>query len=494
MKKYSLMIMAGLVLGVGACNTDPVSNLNQVTPGSDHGSMNSLFEGMLYFTRLSLGNQIIMFSSFSRDAMNFTTTDNEFITMWGGDGTAISSSRFYGTTNWSNWFAAVRQAQILLGKLPSAAPAYSAGDIAKWKGIIYTLEAYSYMNAEYTKDTLGLPYAGPLGDPNTPAPILCARDAWKQIVALLDSGETQLNVDQSPGLPVPLPKGFAAVSGQASPSNVPGSFAALNRALAAKANLELAYAVARSPGGTPPTPTSPGSPDIAALTRADSAMRASALYDSTAISTSTAGDFSEALGVYQDFSGASGDIPNGFQGAYLTTAYVLNETLADIEPGDHRLGKLITSPGGAPGTPYAPNVASTLTYGMYQTPSSPMPIIRNEELHLIEAQIQLGLGNIQGAVNSINSVRQQVGGLTPISNTQTYFTLRNQILHELRASTMGEPNGDRVHAIRDYGMAAVVDTTWTLHPNPGPDLHSTVEPFSVNDQTARGGNTAYVCP
>jgi hypothetical protein len=496
MKKYLLTIMAGLVLGVGACNTNPVANLNQVTPGRDHESYNELLEGVLYLTRLNLGNQVIMFSSFSRDAMNFTTTDNEFITMWGGDGTAISSSRFYGTTNWTNWFTAVRQAQLLLSKLPNAAPAYSAGDIAKWKGIIYTIEAYAYMNAEATKDTLGLPYNGPLGDVNTPAPILCARDAWKAIVALLDSGETQLNVDPSAGLPLPLPSGFNAVSAQASPSTTAGSFAALNRALAAKANLELAYAIARSPGGTPPTATTTGSPDAAALIRADSALHASALYNPGALGAPAPGDFSEALAVYQNFSGASGDIPNGYQGPYLTTDFVLNEALTDIEAGDNRLAKLITTPNNQlAGTPYAPNVASAMRFGMYQTPNSPMPIIRNEELNLFEAQIRLGLNDIPGAVNAINAVRTKVAGLAPISLAgQTYFTVRDQILHELRASNMGEPNGDRVAAIRDYGVATVVLTTWNTHPNPGPDLHTTVEPFALPDITTRGGNTSYVCP
>ena len=488
MKKYSLMIMAGLmVLGAGACSTDPVSNLNQVKPGTDHESNNELFEGVLYYTRLQLGNQVIMFSSFSRDAMNFTTTDNEFITMWGGDATPISNSRFYGTANWTNWFTAIRQSQQLLAALPNAVPAYSAGDLAKWKGIVYTIEAYAYMNAQYTKDTLGLPYNGPLGDVNTPAPILCARDAWKAIVALLDSGETQLNVDQSPGLPLPLPSGFAAVSAQASPSTTPGSFAAFNRALAAKANLELAYAIARSPGGTPPTPTAVGSPDAAALTRADSALHASALYSSTNLTPPVAGGFNDALAVYEDFSGQSGDLPNQYLLQYGTTYYVLKEAVADFDPADKRLVKIIPAAGAA-GTGYA-SAASPMTVGMYPSSSSPMPIIRNEELNLFEAEIRLGLGDIPGAINAINAVRVNVGGLPALSATgQTYMSVRNQILKELRASTIAEPSGDRVAALRDYGLPAVADTTWGAK-----DTHATVEPLSSADIEGRP-NSHYTCP
>jgi hypothetical protein len=99
-----------------------------------------------------------------------------------------------------------------------------------------------------------------------------------------------------------------------------------------------------------------------------------------------------------------------------------------------------------------------------------------------------------GAVNAINAVRVNVGGLPAIPSVgQTYFTLRNQILHELRASTMGEPNGDRVAAIRDYGMPTVADTTWDHVAKQGPDTHATVEPFPTSDITSRGGNTSYVC-
>jgi starch-binding outer membrane protein, SusD/RagB family len=493
MKRIPMAIIAAAATFAAACSTDPVSNLNQVTPGNNAASYQELFEGLLYLTRLDYGTRVTMLSSFSRDAGNFTTTDNRFVLMWLGDGTPISNSTFYGTANIANQFTAIRQAQTLLASLPSAVPAYSASDMAKWKGMIYTIEALAYMNAEVTKDTLGLPVAGPFeANPNIPAPILCSRDAWEYIVALLDSAETQLNnAGTSAGLPVPLPSGFAAAGSQASPSTTLGAFAAFNRALAAKANLELAYAIARSPGGTPPTPTTTGSPDHNALTRADSALHASALYDPAALAPPTPGDFTEQLAVYHNFSGASGDIANAIQ-AELPTFYILKEAMADIEPNDKRLAKIILSPDGAAGTAYA-SVASLYTVGMYQSPSSPMPIIRNEELNLLEAQIRLGLGDIPGAVTAINNVRQNVGGLAPVNPT-TYTAVRDQILHEERASLIAEPGGDRVSAIRDYGLPAVVDTTWTQTPNPGPDLHTTVEPFPTSDATARNENTSYTCP
>jgi len=59
---------------------------------------------------------------------------------------------------------------------------------------------------------------------------------------------------------------------------------------------------------------------------------------------------------------------------------------------------------------------------------------------------------------------------------------------------LGEPNGDRVSAIRDYGMPTVADTTWDHVAKQGPDTHATVEPFPVTDVQVRGGNTSYTCP
>jgi len=424
---------------------------------------------------------------FSRNAANFTTTDSRYITMWLGDGTPIDNSSFYGVTNWAGQFTTARQILSIRSDLPHATPAYSANDLAKLTGVLQTISALSFMYAAETRDTLGVPIAGvSSGNPNVPAPILCTRDAWQYIVTLLDSGFNNLNVDTSAGLPTALVPGMASVSQRASPSTVAGSFASFNRALAAKAGLELAYAIARSPGGTPPTPASSGSPDLGALTRADSALHASALYNTTALAPPAAGDFAEALAVYHSFSGASGDIASPMQ-ALEPTYYVLNEAIADIDPADRRLAKLIVSPFGAAGTSFN-SVASAFTLSMYQSATSPMPIIRNEQLNLIEAQIRLGLGDLAGAVQAINTVRSAVGGLPPV-NPVSYVAVRNQLLKELRASLIGEPGGDRTIAIRNYGLAAVADTTWGAS-----DTHATVQPLPISEVDSRNGNTAYTCP
>jgi hypothetical protein len=490
--RYPLIAIAGLAAAAVGCSTDPVSNLNQVVPGFSHDAFASRFGGVMYMQKFDFGTRTNAMDSFSRAAANFVITDPRSITEWLGNGTDIESSTFYATSNWLTQFVAIRNASGLLADLPHATPAYSTGDLAKFKGILYTIEALSYMYAAETKDTLGVPVQGPLvSDPTVAQPILCTKDTWKFIVALLDSGLKELDTDKSSGLPLTLDAGFSAVSGQASPSTAAGSFAAFNRALAVRANLELAYAIARSPGGTAPTLTTSGSPDAAALNRADSALHATSLYSTAALAAPKAGEFTEALAVYHVFSGQSGDIANPVQ-AIIPTYYLLTEAVNAIDPADLRRNKF--KPNATPAVTSFNIVASPLTYGMYPAPTSPVPIIRNEELHLYGAQIRLGLGDFAGAVQEINNVRTNVGGLPPVANPNTYVGVRDLILRELLASTSGEPSGDRVSAIRDYAVQTQTDTTWDHVLNQGPDTRATVQPFPIADQTARNGNTAYTCP
>jgi len=106
---------------------------------------------------------------------------------------------------------------------------------------------------------------------------------------------------------------------------------------------------------------------------------------------------------------------------------------------------------------------------------------------LIDAAIQLGLGNNATAVSLINAVRSAAGApaVTPVG----YVAIRDQILHEFRASNIFESGEDRTIMIRNYGLETQDLTTWG-----STDLHTTVEPIPVGESSARNGNIAYACP
>jgi hypothetical protein len=479
------LLSVGIVVALSACDTPTVPNYASPNPDvTTRTGLQTLVTGLFGGTRNDLVWIITEMASFARDAGNFTNTDPRFITEFLGDGTPVGNSDF-GVFGWNNQFQMVHTADSILAALPGvkSPTAYSAGERAQITGVVLTIKALNYMYLAEQRDTSGVPIGGDkLNDLGTPAPILCNKDVWAAIVAILDSGNAALTIDPSDPLAISLPAGFSGVSATAA------SFSAFNRALAGKANLELAYAIARSSAGTAPTPTSAGSPDHNALLRADSAIAASALYQPSALTTPTAGPFSDPLAVYHTFSGTSGDLVNPVNGE-IGTLRMMREFTASVDTANDQRwkAKFVKNNAGPEQQGYV-SVADSFIVAFYPSVSSPIPIVRNEELVLVRAQIRLGLGDLPGAWTLINDVRTQVGGLPAEAVSTDYSTTRDALMREQRISTVLESSSDRAIAIRMYGLAAVADVTWGSN-----DTHATLMPVPNTELSGRPSATP-LCP
>jgi hypothetical protein len=488
--RSALAAVVGLVLCAG-CEQATVPNYASPNPDvATQQGFQTLVTGLFGGARIDLFSIVTEFAAFARDAGNFTNAEPRYITQLLGDGQPISNSEF-GAAGWNNQFQMVRTADSILRALPDVRSpvAYTAGQQAQIAGVIRTIKALDWMYLAEQRDTSGVPLNGDqLNDVGAPAPILCNRDVWIAIVALLDSANIELNVDQTGPLPIILPPGFAAVSATAGPSTTAGAFAAFNRALAGKANLELAYAIARSNAATTPTPTSAGVPDHAALLRADSALTASALYQPAALAPPAQGSFSDPLAVYHSFSGSAGDLPNPINGE-IGTLRILSEFVAAVDTAHDRRwkNKFMVNPAQAQLTAYS-SVSAPFIVDFYSSVGSPIPIVRNEELVLWRAQVRLGLADLSGAWSLINTVRTQAGGLAAEPATADYVSTRDALLSEQRISTVLESSGDRAISIRMYGLATVADTTWGAA-----DTHATLLPIPVTELAGRSSATP-VCP
>jgi hypothetical protein len=465
--------------------------------------------GLLGAFRIDMGNVTIVLSAgYARDGAVFTNTEPRTVEYPLGVAVTPTTSG----SVWAQEYQNIRQAQQILAAIPNVSPAYANDEVAALTGVVQTMQAYAYMVMAEAHDTLGFAILPASLTSSQQAPAVCMKDAWQYVIALLDSANTQLVSAGATAPPIKLPTGMKGVGATSGPGHVAGSFASFNRALAVKANLEYAYALARSTAGHAPTPTTPGVPDPAAIARALALLDSTAMFNASGIllTPTTPGGFTpNATTVTHDFSGASGDVVNPIQGQIGTEAQ-LNDFVADVDTvNDLRFkAKFIINPNPVQqqvynavaneccvgGKPYS------WLYYMSPSPGSSIPIIRSEGLTLIAAQIHLAMGDLAGAVALVNQVRTVVGGLPAGAPTLDYVHVRDFLMKEQRISMTWEASADRTIAIRMYGLAAVADTTWGTvgHPNEDAnvntgDTHTTVYPIPVAEINGRGGAWTTTC-
>jgi hypothetical protein len=478
MRRILLLSLAGAAL-VG-CKDSNVPFLTAPTsiPNSPAGIQNAV-SGLLSGSRNDIGGYMVDAAAFARDGGNYTNTEPRFVTYELGL-LPITSAW---ASQWAFSYANILQAHQIIAAVPQVAPAFSTTQTAALTGLVQTIEAYNYMIVAEDHDSLGLAILPAQTTGTTPPPAVCFKDGWKYITALLDSGNASLVAAGGASLPVVLPDGFNAVSGTAS------NFISFNRALAGKAYLEYAYAIARSAGGVRPTPSTPGSPDLTALLAADTALAHTSLLNPGALTIAQGGGFKpDAYSVMHNFSGKSGDVVNPMNSLFGTFR-ILNTipSSQDIVNDARWLAKFAATSNPPQQQPYAGPV-STYLYTMYASTDAYIPIVRNEELTLVQAQVELGLGHYAAAATLINDVRTKVGNLTAATITPDYVHTRDALLHEQQISTAVEASGDRMIATRMYNLAAQLDTTWGTK-----DLHTTVTPIPFSETTARGGSFNTTC-
>ena len=159
-------------------------------------------------------------------------------------------------------------------------------------------------------------------------------------------------------------------------------------------------------------------------------------------------------GVYQVFSQASGDLANL---ASMPYTYILAH--AHVDQG------VKTKPDGTPDnrfltkvravTPLGPNspalgIRSGWQYTIYPTLTSPMPIIRNEELILLRAEAEYFTGATAAALADINIIRTQSGGLAPRGAFTSDDDFISELLYNRRESLAFE--GHRWIDVRRFGL------------------------------------------
>jgi hypothetical protein len=157
------------------------------------------------------------------------------------------------------------------------------------------------------------------------------------------------------------------------------------------------------------------------------------------------------LGVYHAFGTGSGDTQNVLNDPdiFVHPAVVAQaEKQADGKLDDRVVRKVKD----APEERKWQDVSSKYVFAHYPTATSPLPIIRNEELILLRAEAHIGLGtpaDEKAALDDLNLIRARSGKLAALAEDLSGQALVNALLNERRYSLLFE-GGHRWIDMRRY--------------------------------------------
>ncbi len=388
-----------------------LSELQNLADGSESGMRDAL---NFYYDDLNV---------IGREYYRFSTSDPRFTSdLLGKSNAVLDNNTFYITNPFAARYRVVRNTNILIDALTNTKVPIT--DAQRKAGIAYakTIQAYELLSVFNLLYNNGVRVD--VKNPDKLGPFLNLQQSLDAILSLLNEANVDLK-NNTADLPFSTTL-FAKNAAQ---------FSKFNRALAARV----------------------------AIYKQDWTTANTALAESF---LDVNGDFN--TGVYHLFSAAGGDQLNPlfFPRNASGEARVAHPSFfTDADAGDKRLSKVaLRSSNG-----FQDGLQSNYDFYLYKTNTDPVPIIRNEELILILAEVKAQTGNTTEAVNAINKIRN-TAGLVNYPGATDKNSLITEILKQRRYSLFGE--GHRWIDLRRYGLLNQLpvdrtgDDVWQQFPIP----------------------------
>lgn len=335
-----------------------------------------------------------------RESYNFDTADPRYRTeMLSAE--LNGGSRVFGGNFWEDPYANIHMANLLLEAL-ELVEGFSDAELEAIRGFAKTIEAIDYLIIINTRDDFGAAISTST-DVDVLPPLAGKAEVFDHIEALLD--EARDHLDGAAAFPFPLHSGFDGF-------DTPETFIQFNRAIRARVAayreswadvltyLEESFLV-----------VDPANPQL-------------------------------RLGVYNAFGTGAGDSPNELVASFL---YAHPSVAEDAVTGDRRLAEKTA--------PVAAVTLDELTgdrgFTIYSSTSSPIPIIRNEELILLRAEANFELDNLDLAIADINFLREHSAGLPPRTDL-TADNFFDELVYQRRYGLLFE--GHRWLDMRRWGL------------------------------------------
>ncbi|CAM2007839.1 RagB/SusD family nutrient uptake outer membrane protein [Acanthopleuribacter pedis] len=416
-----LCLFAALLLIT--CGEQDFADPNNPSIEGDAASVQALVTGIESGIRIEFDIYLQCVSIFGREAYFFETADPRYTQeLLQGP---IDDGGFLVTRPWRERYRVIRNANVLLEKLPSFSLA--AADQSAVQGWTNTMIAFQLLQNITFTDSNGviIDVAG-----ETPGPVVSREQGLEFVAGLLDQGFGQLQAGGAT-FPFRVSSGFAEY-------NSPAAFAQVNRGLKARVEAYRSnwQGVLDALGGS--------------------------FVDLSAPMSS---------GVYYSYSQAPGDELNPiFENQNAGTIRWLGHPSieADAEAGDQRFEQKIFKRANVISLD---GLSSDLGITTATSNVAPFPIVRNEELVLLRAEANINLGNLDTAQADVNGLRA-LYGLGEV--TLTDANAIDQMLHERRYSLYAE--GHRWVDLRRYNRLGTLpldrdgDTVITQMPIPSSEV------------------------
>lgn len=406
------------------CNADrlniPNFNESPVDQVADRALLQNAVSGILGEQRAGMAGLISNVGIFGRESYNYTSSEPRNITLFLATFPLDNS----GFTN-GQWDVRFRNMRNAVNVIRQVAPATFINEAEKnaVRGFANTMRALDLFYVIATRDSLGAPTIIDSLAP-TPQAFVNRDSVYRFISGTLDAAAAQLTSAGAAAFPFRLTTGFAGF-------DTPATFLQFNRALAARV---LVYRGTLGCGAT-------------CFTQALTALSGSF------INSTPSADLRR--GVYHVYSASSGDLLNGIsrQTAPDQLAHPSIRPDAQRQAGgvllDNRfITKIRTiasrnAPGGI-----ALGIPTDVDFNLYVDQTTPLPIIRNEELILLRAEANIGLGLFPAALTDINYIRASAGSLPAIASFANATEAVDALLYERRYSLLFE--GHRWFDVRRY--------------------------------------------
>jgi hypothetical protein len=415
---FKRLALMGVLIGTAACSADRLEIPNYNAPtidgvSKDPQAVQIYATGMLQRERTMTVDRTRVPGIFGRELYYYFSTDARWVSNpLIGIGTApnqrLDPGGFVGPQNWFEEFRQARNAKNLM-ETAEAQAGYTAEQKKAINGFAKTLKALAYSYVIESRDSLGMP-VDVNDDPNDQPPFVSRDSAYKYISGLLDEAKADLQAGGT-AFPFALTSGFAGF-------NTPATFLKFNRGIAARVLVERA--APRVGCGT------------ACYTAAVAAINESFIQTPTSLTDLN-------IGPYNVYSTTSGDATNtlalGSDGSLFAHASFVTDA-----PNDARVARKLDKLATPVAAPQGLGIPAEYRFKIYATNTTPVPIMRNEELVLIRAEARWFTGDKAGAISDLNAVRSISGGLgaSPATAGSTDAQFIQALLYERRYSLMME--------------------------------------------------------